>query len=77
MRDGSSCGIIDVNNRIVVPIEYDELGEYRKGKIKACLSYKWGFVDGEGDRGISFKYDSVHDFSEGLLKLRAGSQLKG
>ncbi|PZF73451.1 WG repeat-containing protein [Taibaiella soli] len=65
--DYSACGILDANDRIVVPIRYHGLGLLHEGVLTACDSNnKYGYIDVNGRVIIPFYYKNTGDFGDRL-----------
>lgn len=67
---GTYNGVVDQNNKIVVPFEYDKIiMACSSGLIYVCKNDKWGCLDLEGNVIISLKYDWISGlcFSSGCI----------
>ena len=53
-------GFINKSGNEVIPIKYDQVGEFSEGLASACINGKWGFIDKTGNEVIPFKYDTIH-----------------
>ena len=56
-KDGK-CGIIDINNNVIVPFEYDDILYCDDDYIHVSKNGKWGYVNKEGD--IVTPFESVN-----------------
>lgn len=70
----SMYGAIDTSNgAIVIPFEYENLGNYSEGlfaaRIKEKGEYKAGYIDRNNQIVIPFIYSDAEDFSEGLAAV--------
>lgn len=63
-------GYIDRDNKMVIPIVYDDLREFSEGVASAKLNGKWGAIDRNNQTVIPFEYDWVGPFSEGLAEVK-------
>ena len=57
-------GGIDKNGKIVIPFEYDKIGELHNGLIAASKNNLWGFIDTNGNIKIPFEYEKAHQFKQ-------------
>jgi hypothetical protein len=58
-------GLVDQQNKIIIPIEYDEIGEISSELIIAKKG-KWGVVNKRNEIIIPFQYNRIYQFHEGL-----------
>ena len=42
-------GFVDQQGEVVIPLKYDEAGEFHKGLVKVELKGKWGYIDKNGN----------------------------
>lgn len=63
---GEKCGFIDSSGKLVVPCEYDNLGQFSEGLAYAELNGKKGYVNTKGKLVIPCIYLIAGDFSDGL-----------
>ncbi len=55
--------------KVVIPFEYDDLGDYSEGLIWAEKDHKCGYLDIQNRVIIQFKYGQAYNFSEGLAAV--------
>lgn len=55
-KDGTKVGYIDKTGKVVIPAEYDTIGEFSEGLADAEKDGKWGFIDKTGKAVIPFQY---------------------
>lgn len=69
-KDGK-WGIIDNNNKVIIPFQYDRLTMSYKEPywIIARKNEKEGMIDRQGQIQIPFEYDDIGQFSDGLAKV--------
>jgi hypothetical protein len=66
-------GVIDKNEKIIIPFIYDEAGmQFSEGLLAVQKGKKYGFIDKKGQIIIPFQYDFAIDFSHGLAKVMKG-----
>lgn len=70
----SKYGVLDITDgSVVIPFEYDYLGNYSEGlfaaKVEVNDRYKAGYVDRNNKEVIPFIYADADDFSEGLAAV--------
>lgn len=61
MLKGEKWGVIDATGRLIVPCEYDHIGDFRKGLVPVEKDGKCGFIDTTGRLVIpcEYKYGNV------------------
>ena len=63
-------GIIEYETgRVVIPCEYESLGDISEGLLYAEKNNLYGFIDINNNVVIPFKYKDAEDFSEGLARV--------
>ncbi|MFM9840552.1 MAG: WG repeat-containing protein [Cyclobacteriaceae bacterium] len=60
IQTGGKSGLIDSNQKIVLPVEFDQLGGAQQGKFIAERNGKWGMIKTDSEILIPFEYDSIH-----------------
>ncbi|MDI9874941.1 DUF6035 family protein [Flectobacillus rivi] len=63
-------GIVDSDDNIIVPFDFDTIDEFIEGKAKAKKSGKYGYIDDQGQIIIPFEYDLIEEFIEGKAKAK-------
>lgn len=68
VRKDGKWGIIDTNNKLIIPFEYDYLGmTYQQPYwIIARQNEKEGMIDRQGKIKIPFEYDDIQQFADGI-----------
>lgn len=64
INDGK-YGIINFMGDIVIPFEYDEIGELKEGLLKVRKGSQWGFCNLTGVQIVPCKFEFVEDFKQG------------
>ncbi len=64
---GSKWGYVNTEGKTIVPISYDELGEFKYGIAKVKNSEKYGYVNDKGNVIVPVKYDWVGEFKNGFV----------
>jgi len=63
-------GIVEYETgKVVIPCEYESLGDISEGLIYAEKNNLYGYIDIDNNIVIPFKYEDAEDFSEGLAKV--------
>lgn len=62
-------GVIDTDEKVIIPIEYDFIVDYSEKKFCACKDGKWGYIDINNNVVIDFIFDDANSFSEGLASV--------
>ena len=69
-KDGEKWGFKDSKNNIIIPAEYDFLGDFENGLAYARKGDKIGYIDSNNKEIIPIKYDKVGHFSpDGFLPV--------
>jgi len=63
-------GFINKFGQEVIPIKYENVGEFYNDLVDAKLNGKWGFINSSGEEVIQLKYDYVDDFSKGIAEAK-------
>ena len=58
VKDGK-IGVIDKDNNIIIPIDYDDLNIFKNGVIALNKNKKWGFVNLNNKFSTPFIYDGI------------------
>lgn len=67
-NNGNYYGVVDKNNTVVIPYEYDEIvNTFSSGLINVCKKDKWGCLDLEGNIVVPLIYDCLSPFEEDSL----------
>ena len=80
VKKGEKVGIINKKGKVVVPIKYNDVGDFHEGMAKVRQEeeenhetwYSYGFVNKKGKEVISADYNSAEDFHEGLAAVSYG-----
>ncbi len=59
IQSGGKRGLINNNQKIVLPIEFDQLIEVQQGKFIAKKNGKWAVIKADNKLLIPFEYDSI------------------
>ena len=57
-------GFIDRNGKIVIPLEYEDAGNFSEGLAPVKKDGKWGYISKSGEVRIPFEFDKASEFSE-------------
>ena len=49
----------------IVPVKYDNVGNFYEGRACVRIVGKWGFIDRDGNIVVPLKYDYVGNFRDG------------
>jgi hypothetical protein len=81
----SSCGYIDRDGKVAIPMQFGRAERFSEGLAKVCVgkcdykSYdsgyggKFGFIDHSGHFVVNPQYDYVGDFKNGFAKVEVGN----
>lgn len=62
-------GFINVEGKVVIPAQYDDIKDFGDGLAAVNIDNKWGFVNKEGELVIPCQFDRADSFSEGLAAV--------
>jgi hypothetical protein len=60
IKSSGKSGLIDNHQKIILPIEFDQLQEVQHEKFVAKRNGKWGMIKADNKLLIPFEYDSIH-----------------
>lgn len=63
-KKNKKYGFIDVNGKVVIPLIYDDLRDFKNGLAAAKINSKWGFINENGSLAIEAKYSEVSNFDK-------------
>lgn len=63
-------GYIDLDGKQVIPMQWEDAGNFSEGLAQVKSNGKWGFVDSAGKVVVPPQWDRVSDFSEGLAAVK-------
>ena len=63
-------GFIGPRNRFVIPVRYNNLGNFGEGLAPAAADARWGYLDVRGDWEITPQFEDARTFSEGLAAVK-------
>lgn len=81
----SSCGYIDRDGKVAIPVKFGRAERFSEGLAKVCVgkcdykSYdsgydgKFGFIDHSGRFVVNPQYDYAGDFKNGFAKVEVGN----
>lgn len=64
-KDGK-YGFIDKQGKLVIPIQYDNIGGFAEGMARVQQNGKYGFLDKNGNTAIPFKFKNAGSFEMGI-----------
>ncbi|MBD5154968.1 MAG: hypothetical protein HDT15_07865 [Oscillibacter sp.] len=70
LRDGRGTAVIDETYKVVIPPEYDNVGEFSEGLAVVNKNGKCGFIDKTGKLVVPLQYSIGGDFCEGLAVVQ-------
>ncbi|MDX5585998.1 MAG: WG repeat-containing protein [Aureibaculum sp.] len=66
VKNNGKAGIINEKGEIVIPIEYDNVLDYKNNMFTAEKANKWGIIDVENNIIIPFEYRRIRHFEDDL-----------
>ena len=70
VRRGPKWGFIDIDDKVVIPLEFDALFGFDGAYAQAAIGEKWGLIDRRGDWVLQPGYDAVEALSPGFAAVR-------
>ncbi|MGP1612778.1 MAG: WG repeat-containing protein [Catonella sp.] len=71
---GWHYGYINKKGKKVIPLEYEEAGEFHEGLAAVGDEGKYGYINKKGKKITKLKYDRADDFSEGKAAVKKGKK---
>lgn len=68
--DGKSWGIQNASGKLIVPCQYDTIGNFSSGIAFAKKDSLFGFINENGKPVIALKYEDARSCSEGLCAVK-------
>lgn len=65
-------GFLDLQGKVVIPIEYDSMRPFSGGLAPVQKDDKWGYIDRDGKIVIPFQFDEADSFASGLAPVKLG-----
>ncbi|MBR7001057.1 MAG: WG repeat-containing protein [Neisseriaceae bacterium] len=62
-------GVIDVNGKEIIPLQYEFIGSLGGGLYPAKKDGKRGYINKQGKQIIPFEYDFAGTFEDGIAKV--------
>lgn len=62
-------GFVDINGKLRIANQYDNIGSYNEGLAPIKIRGHWGYVDKREDIIIQPAYDTVYQFKRGLCEV--------
>lgn len=69
VRNNGKAGIINEKGEIVIPIEYDNVLDFKNGMFTAEKSNSWGIIDVGNNTIIPFEYRRIRHFENDLALI--------
>jgi hypothetical protein len=72
VEQNEKYGYIDITGKNITPFIYEfQSDAFCNGMCRVKRDGKWGFIDKSGKEVIAMKYNSVHNFHEGLAAVQS------
>ena len=71
-RDGK-WGYVNLKGEEIIPLHYDEVGDFHDGLVPVKLKNKWGYFDAQGQIAVPIHFDAVSGIwsaEDGLLAVQ-------
>ena len=63
-------GFLNMEGKVIIPMTYDESGQFSEGLVPIRKGKQWGYLDGTGKTVIPFGFEYANSFSEGLAAVQ-------
>ncbi len=73
-QSSEKYGLIDTFGQLKVRLDYDDIGQFREGRLAVRRNGLWGFTDKDGTEVVNCRFREVDDFSEGLASVKSGNK---
>jgi hypothetical protein len=70
-------GYIDLSGKVVIPLCFDDVGEFSEGLARFERDGRWGYLDLAGNIAIQPQFPWAEDFREGLAHVQASGEALG
>ncbi len=70
VKKGEYWGVVNHNNDIIIPLEYDYIGVSSNGVIKAKKNAKYGLINETGELLLPINYDNLEEYDHGIVKAQ-------
>jgi WG containing repeat len=78
VNKNGKVGVLDVSNKVIVPIEYDGIFSLHDDYVVVSKNGKTGVIDKKGNTIVPFEYNYVHDLEEnGFQYFNADKDVRG
>lgn len=67
-------GYVDVSDREIIPVVYDEIGDFSDGIATIKLNNKYGYIDKYGQEIVTPKFDDALGLNDGLGAVKLGGK---
>ena len=67
---GDDFGVLNVNGKVVVPIEYDYVGKMSDDMIVVSKEGHFGCFDKDGNLAVPLEYDEIREYVGGMARFR-------
>jgi hypothetical protein len=74
IREGRKFGFINRTGKVVVPADYDAVGEWKEGRMRVTAGNLSGYLDLSGRVVIAPKYDGAGEFRDSRAVIRQGDK---
>ena len=75
--DHGRGGYIDLTGKVVIPLCFDDVGEFSEGLARFERDGRWGYLDLVGNIAIQPQFPWAEDFHEGLAHVQATGEALG
>ncbi len=77
VMDHGRGGYIDLTGKVVIPLCFDDVGEFSEGLARFERDGRWGYLDLVGNIAIQPQFPWAEDFHEGLAHVQATGEALG
>ena len=73
--EGGKYGAIDINGKIVIPLEYSYIGNFENNRARAYKDGKLGIINSEGEVIVPVEYNYIGKFHNGRAKAQRNNKM--
>ena len=73
--EGGKYGAIDINGKIVIPLEYSYIGNFENNRARAYKDGKLGIINSEGEVIIPIEYTNIGNFENNRARAYKNGKL--
>lgn len=73
VKKNNKFGFIDKTGQVIIPLEYQDTGQFYEGLAPVKQDNLWGFINKKGQMCVSVQFDSAGCFYKGRAPVKKGN----